>query len=62
MSIRVIGKDLKIVKNATCYNCAALLEFAPSDIRERRESCMGDIDTKRYINCPDCNTEVRVSS
>jgi hypothetical protein len=55
-----IGPDPKVVKHCTCENCGAKLEYVKRDVKNRRYSCMGESDTLYYIECPNCNYELRV--
>jgi DNA-directed RNA polymerase subunit RPC12/RpoP len=49
-----------VVKEVVCRNCGATLEYVPKDIQSRQVSCMGDIDTYRYIVCPNCSEDLGV--
>lgn len=60
MPITIVGQDPSVAKRVTCFNCGAILQYARNDIQERPVSNMGDVDTKRYIPCPNCHYEVRV--
>ena len=42
---------------ATCSGCKCRLSYAPIDVKNRRVSCMGDVDTYYYVTCPGCGTD-----
>jgi RNase P subunit RPR2 len=59
--VKVVGKDESAVKRKTCFNCASVLEYTPSDVKERTVSdYTGSKDLVRYVICPNCNCNVSV--
>ena len=63
MAVKVLrkGKDPKIVKEVSCNNCAAYLEYVPNDVDHyERHYYDGSSDTIYYIVCPECDHKVEV--
>jgi DNA-directed RNA polymerase subunit RPC12/RpoP len=63
MPIKIINKepDKKLVKQCTCRNCGALLEYMPVDTFTKiHTDYTGDTDTYTYITCPNCNYQIIV--
>ena len=56
--VMVVGKDESVYKQSTCGNCASILRYVPSEVQDRRVSCMGDVDTFYYVVCPCCGDAV----
>ena len=57
---------MKIIKRdnqKTCKWCGCIMEYELSDLKERIEECYVRCYEKNkvtYINCPQCNAEVRI--
>ena len=52
-------------KEITCKECGALLTYVPSDVQrlEYRKGLYGPcVGEKRYIVCPDCTSNVIIST
>lgn len=60
MAIVVVGKDTSAVKRKTCYNCASLLEYVPSDTEQYNFSDYTGPDWQKAIICPTCQKVLRV--
>lgn len=62
MAVRVVKKEPapQVVKQAICGQCGVTLEYVPRDVKTRQVSCCGDLDTERYIDCPECSHKVTV--
>lgn len=58
--VKVIGKDESAVKRTTCRNCATILEYTPSDVRElwSGQDISGGADGAKGFNCPQCSAQV----
>lgn len=60
--IKIIGEDGQHVKQCSCKNCAAKLEYTLSEIREKKVSdYTGDTEIVRYLACPRCGHEIKLS-
>lgn len=58
----VVGKDTAQVKRCTCRNCASILEYTESELRERRNSYMGESCTEAVLDCPVCKVPIVIRS
>ncbi len=58
--VKVIGKDPKVAKHVVCPNCSSILEYLPKDIKTNAYVHMNEMDTRSYIDCPDCKHQVTV--
>jgi len=61
--VKVI-KHGNAMKEITCKECGALLNYVPSDVKrlEYRNGLYGEcVGEKRYIVCPDCSSNVIIS-
>ena len=62
---KVIGHEPKLVKRCTCQNCAAIIEYTRSEIKNRfYKDGMPMTDEGRRIEgitCPDCKEFVRTN-
>ena len=57
--VKVVGEDPQAIKRATCRDCAAVLEYTPSETKERHGlDYTGGADGREYIVCPRCGHEV----
>ena len=60
--VQIVGKDQRLVKRATCRNCASILEYTPNEARKRWytdiSQCREEI---REITCPGCGQDLQVS-
>ncbi len=52
---KVIGRDERAVKRITCRNCAAIVEYTPSEVRNLWSGTDWGADG---FNCPNCNQEI----
>lgn len=50
--VEIVGRDESAVKQITCRECAAILRYTPSEVRERQYSAQGDTGTVYYVDCP----------
>ena len=58
--VEVIGKDDSQYKQVICRNCANVLRYVNSDVRQSYTTDhTGDRDYYNYITCP-CGKEVNV--
>lgn len=61
--VKVVGEAPEAVKHATCRNCAAKLEYTPSEVKEYHGTdYSGGPDGREWINCPRCGHEVVLRS
>lgn len=59
MAVQVIGENKQAFREATCRNCAAVLQYTLSDVQSRTvRDYGGGSDEKRFIICPRCGCEV----
>lgn len=58
--MRVIGKDNRHVRNITCRNCASVIEYTESEVRNlwSGKDYSGGSDGADGFNCPCCGAEV----
>lgn len=58
----IVGRDPGAVRRATCFSCAAIVEYSLTETREekRNHDYLGDYDIVRVINCPGCGYEIQV--
>ncbi len=56
----VVGKDNSAVKRITCRNCASIVEYTPSEVRElwRGTDYSGSSDGANGFNCPNCTSSI----
>jgi hypothetical protein len=61
---KVIGRDERAVKRITCRNCAAIVEYTPSEVRNlwRGKDYSGCSYGADGFNCPNCNQEIHTNS
>jgi RNase P subunit RPR2 len=61
--VQIVGNDPQAVKRTTCRNCAAVLEYTPSEVKEYHgKDYSGGSDGKEWIDCPRCGTQVVLRS
>lgn len=59
--VRVVGRDERYVRKATCHHCASILEYTNSETKEKTVSDYGGgRDIVNYITCPSCGNEITV--
>lgn len=59
--VRVVGKDKKYVKEASCRKCSSVLEYTESEVHSTKVyDYTGDCDILYYIFCPSCGNKVVV--
>lgn len=51
---KIIGFDQKVMKQFTCYQCGAIVEYAP--IEDKYTDNTDDGCKIKGLNCPNCNT------
>ena len=57
----VIGTDTTKVLRATCWECASIVEYTPSETRkDSRRDYTGSSDTYVYLKCPKCAHDICV--
>ena len=57
---KVIGYDNSVYLRETCYNCGAIVEYAPNEVEEKHETdYTGCTDTVNCIRCPSCGNLIR---
>ncbi len=62
MAIRVVGLKPELKQSTACQNCAAVLEYLPSDVCSRSfREIDGVQETVHYVRCPQCGKEVRTN-
>lgn len=61
--VKVIGESPKALKQATCKNCAAILEYTQHEVKEYHgHDYSGGSDGMEWIDCPRCNEKVVLKS
>lgn len=61
--VKVIGEDPQAVKQRSCRNCAAKLEYTLSDVQSRHGTDIsGNPDGREWIVCPRCGSHVIIRS
>ena len=61
--VKVIGKDESAIKRITCRNCASILEYTLSEVKESHgQDISGCSDGYAWILCPSCLVRVVVRS
>ena len=61
--IRLIGEDPQALKQATCKNCGARLEYTNSEVKSQHgKDYGGGAYGREYIECPRCKHEVVLRS
>ena len=62
--VKIVGRDESVVKKITCRNCAAMLEYTPSEVRNlwSGSDYGGGSAGADGFNCPSCGEEVRTHS
>lgn len=60
---KVVGRDERAVKRITCDNCAAIVEYTPSEVRNlwRGTDYGGGPDGVDGFNCPNCENEIHTN-
>ena len=59
--MKIIGKDNKINKRATCGECSSIIEYVPIEMKSYvHHDYGGGSDTIYYIDCPQCGNKVTV--
>lgn len=60
MAVKDLGPSGDTLK-AKCRNCFHMIEYLPQDIKERKSyDYTGDYDMVYFIDCANCNEEIRV--
>jgi hypothetical protein len=55
----VIGESKEFVKQCTCRNCGAVIEYNQHEVKEKHGfDYSGGADGKQWIDCPRCSKEV----
>lgn len=63
MTVRIIGESPQAMRQATCSNCAAVLEFTDADTKfDTSHDYAGGSDTYRILVCPRCTNTLHVGS
>lgn len=60
MSVEKVGQDEKQKLRATCARCGAMLEFYDIDVKISSGYSMGELEVRRYVECPQCKACVNV--
>lgn len=56
---KILGYEAKVYKRFTCGNCAAIVEYTPSEVKETNRT---DEGTRIVgLNCPGCGIFVRTN-
>ena len=62
MAITIVGQDTKHVKQCSCRNCAAILEYTMADTQTRKDTdYTGGSDIVRFVQCPRCGYQIPIS-
>ncbi len=60
---KVIGFDPKLMKQCTCRNCAAIIEYSLTEVKKHIEHDYDDDSEIVYtITCPNCGNNVTVKA
>lgn len=63
MAVKIIGYDRSVVKQVTCKNCGAVLEYVKSDVKTSTgRDYSGSVCGTEWIKCPECRDEVVVNA
>lgn len=65
MAIRVVKKEPapEVLKQCVCRQCGATLEYSPIDVKKyEARDFSGGPDGRTWIVCPECNSDVTLSS
>lgn len=61
--VKVVGVAPEAVKQVTCRNCASILEYTKSEVKEcYGRDYSGCSDCREWIVCPSCGKEVILRS
>ncbi len=61
--VRIVGESKEVFKKAVCRNCAAELEYTPSEVKARHgKDYSGGADGQEWIDCPRCGKKVILRS
>ena len=61
--VKVIGEVPEAIKQATCHNCAARLEYVNADVKKYcGKDYGGGSSVREWIDCPRCGHEVTLRS
>lgn len=54
--VKIVGRDETVVKRITCRNCASVLEYTPSEVRNLWSGTDygGGPDGADGFDCPNC--------
>lgn len=60
---KVVGRDERAVLRITCYECAAIVEYTPSEVRNLWSGTDygGGPDGADGFNCPNCGNEIHTN-
>lgn len=60
---KIVGRDEKAVKQVTCRNCAARIEYTASETTSHvHHDYGGGSDTYYYLKCPKCSEDINLGS
>ena len=60
---KVIGFDPKLMKQCTCRNCAAIIEYSLTEVKKHIHHDYGGGSEMVYtITCPNCGNNVTVKA
>lgn len=61
--VKVVGIAPEAVKQVVCHNCASMLEYTKSEVKEYHgRDYSGGSDGREWIVCPSCGHKVILRS
>jgi len=64
MTVRIVGHGEQDVRRVTCGRCSGVLEYGKNDVMsEPKYDTAGDYaGERRWIDCPQCTSQVKVAN
>lgn len=60
---KVVGFDESVKRRATCYECAAIVEYTKGEIQTHNGiDYSGGSDGMEYVKCPNCSEPIVLRS
>lgn len=60
MTVKIVSQGPVRTKKVVCSRCCYELEYTGVDVKSKTVSCLDDVETRYFINCPKCEHQVRV--
>ena len=59
--VKIVGQDMSMYLEATCRNCAAMLQYTRSEVQSQMQTDYGGgKELYKFITCPQCSQKVTV--